>query len=114
MEEDIGYIKGKLDTVQEENNRDHEEIKLSLMKQGDKVQLICEQVNELHLTTARHEVAINKIGGRVEVIEVKQRYVDAIGRFIAAHPRLVVTSLFALIFLLAGISAEEIWKYVKG
>lgn len=114
LEEDIGYIKGKLDTVQLENNRDHDEIKNVLTSGSDRMQLICEQINELHLTTSRHDVVIDSLDGRVGVIEKKQQYVDAIGHFIVAHPKLVISAMFAIVLLVAGISVDEIWKYVKG
>lgn len=113
-DEDVGYIKGSLDIIKEENRVDHAEIKDNIRRQTDRLQIVCEEVSSLRTTTDRHEVALTKIGSRVDTIEYKQKYVEGLARFVLDHPRLVIITSLAIIILATGLGIDELWKLIRG
>jgi hypothetical protein len=106
--QNVGYIKGTLDSLKTQNALDHTEIKASLAVGTAEFVLI-------RKTLDLQERCIADVERRVAKIEKHQAGIAGMAKFISDHPKLVVlflSSVSVAFLVFAGLGIDDIIKII--
>ena len=104
---DVGYIKGTVDAMKEQNEEDHKYMKDRLDKGSEQFQHLDKRLSEQENMTNDHEERINDV-------EEKQKFIGGLASFVMQNPKIIIGITAVVIVLVTGLSFSEVMNRLGG